>query len=208
MNRLEAERTLSPESPLLDGRGVADPFTQEHHTSLATGQPGKALSIRRRRSIKSIIFNLTILTALVYGSKLCINTIQDTLQPKNQWCLNSVSTSYNYLTFTGAGYGSWAGPKCQNHKRIISTYASGKVFCSDPEIVAGFERIREDCRHNEMEFPDWRKVVENVSDEDIRGMRVVEFGEIPSMENVTEPVILSRAFFDRVDATLVSCLWI
>lgn len=123
--------------------------------------------------------------------------------PTDQYCLHSVSTSYNYLTFVGEGFGTYYGPTCLNPLRTISTYASGKTFCTKKEIEAGFEKIRLDCEQNEFEFLDWRSLVADITDHEIAGMRVVEFEEVPSMINLTQPVRLSRPFFERVGNTLV-----
>ena len=153
----------------------------------------------------SLIFNTTILLGLFYGVRLCISTVQNTLMPSNEYCLHSVSVSYNYITFSGEGYNTYYGPKCLNPLRTISTYASGKTLCTDKEIQIGFEKIRRECEKDDFEFLDWRHVVANITDDDIARMRLVEFDEIPSGTNVTEPVRLAKSFFQRVDNTLV-CL--
>lgn len=123
--------------------------------------------------------------------------------PTNEYCLHSVSVSYNYITFSGEGYNTYYGPKCLNRLRTISTYASGKTICTDKEIQIGFEKIRRECENDDLEFLDWRHVVTNITDDDIAGMRIVELDEIPNGTNVTEPVRLAKSFFQRVDNTLV-----
>lgn len=132
-----------------------------------------------------------------------MGTIQSTLMPTNEYCLHSVSVSYNYITFPGEGYNTYNGPKCLNPLRTISTYASGKLLCTDKEIQVGFEKIRRECEKDDLEFLDWRHIVANITDDDIATMRVVEFDETPSGTNVTEPVRLAKSFFQRVDNTLV-----
>jgi len=156
-------------------------------------------------SVASLIFNITILLGLFYGVGLCISIVQNTLLPSNEYCLHSVSVSYNYITFSGKGYNTYYGPKCLNPLRTISTYASGKMLCTDKEIQIGFEKIRRECEKDDFEFLDWRHIVANITDNDIASMRLVEFDEIPSGTNVTEPVRLAKSFFQRVDNTLV-CL--
>jgi hypothetical protein len=196
---------LTSSSPLLDGREATDS---------STGRPSacakRSSLLGRSRigwtwiSVASLTLNTTILLGLLYGVGTCIATIKKTLMPTNEYCLNSVSVSYNYITFSGEGYNTYNGPKCLNPLRTISTYASGTTFCTDKEIEIGFEKIRRDCAKDELEFLDWRHVVANVTNDDITRMRVVDFDEIPTGQNVTNPIRLSEAFFQRVDNTLVS----
>jgi len=194
---------LTSSSPLLNEQDLTDPLAQ---------RPSKRGTPYIRpwidwtwNSVASLIFNTTILLGLFYGVRLCISTVQNTLMPSNEYCLHSVSVSYNYITFSGEGYNTYYGPKCLNPLRTISTYASGKTLCTDKEIQIGFEKIRRECEKDDFEFLDWRHVVANITDDDIARMRLVEFDEIPSGTNVTEPVRLAKSFFQRVDNTLV-CL--
>ena len=144
-----------------------------------------------------------MILALLYGVGICVSTIKNTLMPSNEYCLHSVSVSYNYITFAGDGYGTYNGPKCLNPLRTISTYASGKTFCTENEIQVGFDKIRRECNKEDLEFLDWQELVADVTEEVIAGMRVVEFDELPTGTNITEPVRLSRPFLDRVRNTLV-----
>lgn len=194
---------LTSSSPLLDGHDVSGPLAQ---------RPSKRTASYTRSwvdwtwiSVASLVFNTTVLLGLLYGVGACIRTVQNTLMPTNEYCLHSVSVSYNYITFSGEGYNTYYGPKCLNPLRIISTYASGKTICTDKEIEDGFEKIRRECEKANLEVLDWRQVVANITDDDITRMRVVEFDEIPSGTNITEPVRLTSSFFERVDNTLV-CL--
>jgi hypothetical protein len=195
---------LTSSSPLLDDQDVRDVLTQR--PSVSAKRSSSAVQSRidwTWISVASLVFNTTILFGLLYGVGMCIATIQNTLMPTSEYCLNSVSVSYNYITFSGEGYNIYNGPKCLNPLRTISTYASGKAFCTEKEVEIGFEKIRRDCEKDELEFLDWRHVVANVTNDDITRMRVVDFDEIPTGKNVTEPVRLSEAFFQRVDNTLV-----
>jgi len=194
---------LTSSSPLLNEQDATDPLAQ---------RPSKRGTPYIRpwidwtwNSVASLIFNTTILLGLLYGVGLCTSTIQKALMPSNEYCLHSVSVSYNYITFSGEGYNTYYGPKCLNPLRTISTYASGKTLCTDKEIQIGFEKIRRECEKDDFEFLDWRHVVANITGDDIARMRLVEFDEIPSGTNVTEPVRLTKSFFQRVDNTLV-CL--
>lgn len=195
---------LTSSSPLLNGQDITDPLAQTPFSIRNRVKP----RVRSRTdwawiSVASSVFNITILLGLLYGIGICIATIRNTLMPTNEYCLHSVSVSYNYITFSGEGYNTYYGPKCLNPLRTISTYASGKTLCTDKEIQVGFEKIRRECEKDEFEFLDWRHVVANTTDDDIAKMRIVEFDEIPSGTNVTEPVRLSRAFFHRVGNTIV-----
>jgi hypothetical protein len=193
-------------SPLLNGQSVTETPTQSPYKVTKWSKPPTRSRIDWTWiSVVSLIFNTTILLGLLYGVGICIATIQKTLMPINEYCLNSVSVSYNYITFPGEGYNTYYGPKCLNPLRTISTYASGKTFCTDKEIHVGFEKIRKECEKDELEFLDWRHIVANITNDDIAKMRVVEFDEIPTGKNVTEPIRLSEALFQRVSNTLV-CL--
>jgi hypothetical protein len=195
---------LTSASPLLDDRDVTNLFIQR---SLASAKRSSS-SVRSRNgwtwiSVASLILNTTILLGLLYGVGICVATIRKTLVPANEYCLNSVSVSYNYITFSGEGYNTYYGPKCLNPLRTISTYASGKTFCTEKEIEIGFEKIRKDCEKDELEFLDWRHLVANITNDDITKMRIVDFDEIPTGNNVTKSVRISESFFQRVDDTLV-----
>jgi hypothetical protein len=124
--------------------------------------------------------------------------------PANEYCLHTISSSYNYITFTGEGYGTYRGLRCLNPLRIASTYATGRTVCTEKEIYAGFERIRRECEKNEYTFPDWQKLTANVTDDDIMHMRIVDFEEVPRGTNITEPIRLSKEFIERIGNTLVS----
>lgn len=123
--------------------------------------------------------------------------------PSSEYCLHSVSVSYNYITFSGEGHGTYYGPKCINPLRTISTYASGKMFCTDTEISIGFEKIRGECESDGLEFLDWQHIIANITRDDIAQMRVIEFDEAPAGTNIIDPVRLSESFFGRVGNTLV-----
>jgi hypothetical protein len=198
---------LTSSSPLLVGQDIRDSLTQGRSVfAKRSSSPVQSRIDWTWISVASLILNITILLGLLYGVGTCIATIDKTLMPTNEYCLNSVSVSYNYITFSGEGYNTYNGPKCLNPLRTISTYASGKTFCTDKETETGFERIRKDCEKDELEFLDWRHIVANVTNDDITRMRVVGFDEIPTGQNVTNPTRLSEAFFQRVDNTLVSLI--
>lgn len=194
---------LTSSSPLLEGQNASNQLSQR---SFAAPR-NKSYSLSRTNwswtSVASTIINTTTILALLYGVGICVSTIKGTLMPSNEYCLHSVSVSYNYITFAGDGYGTYNGPKCLNPLRTISTYASGKTFCTEKEIQVGFDKIRKECNNEDLEFLDWQELVANVTEGDIAGMRVVEFDELPTGMNITEPVRLSRSFLDRVGNTLV-----
>ncbi|THY21177.1 putative FRE family ferric-chelate reductase [Aureobasidium pullulans] len=195
---------LTSSSPLLEGQNASNQLSQR---SFAAPR-NKSYSLSRTNwswtSVASTIINTTTILALLYGVGICVSTIKGTLMPSNEYCLHSVSVSYNYITFAGDGYGTYNGPKCLNPLRTISTYASGKTFCTEKEIQVGFDKIRKECNNEDLEFLDWQELVANVTEGDIAGMRVVEFDELPTGMNITEPVRLSRSFLDRVGNTLMA----
>jgi len=196
-------KMLTSSSPLLEEQ---DASNQLSHRSFGAPR-NKSYSLSRTNwswtSVASTILNTTMILALLYGVGICVSTIKNTLMPSNEYCLHSVSVSYNYITFAGDGYGTYNGPKCLNPLRTISTYASGKTFCTENEIQVGFDKIRRECNKEDLEFLDWQELVADVTEEVIAGMRVVEFDELPTETNITEPVRLSRPFLDRVRNTLV-----
>lgn len=194
---------LTSSSPLLEEQDASNQLSQR---SFAAPR-NKSYPLSRTNwswtSVASTILNTTMILALLYGVGICVSTIKGTLMPSNEYCLHSVSVSYNYITFTGDGYGTYNGPKCLNPLRTISTYASGKTFCTENEIQVGFDKIRRECNKEDLEFLDWQELVADVTEEVIAGMRVVEFDELLTGTNITEPVRLSRPFLDRVRNTLV-----
>lgn len=202
---IQIQKMLTSSSPLLEGHDATNSLNQR---SLALPSRRTTLHTQSRTnrtwfSVASLIFNSTILLGLLYGVVVCVATVRGTLMPSNEYCLHTVSVSYNYITFSGEGHGTYHGLKCLNPLRTISTYASGKTFCTDTEIAIGFEKIREECENDGFEFLDWQQVVANITHEAIAQMRVVEFDEVPTGTNTTEPVRLSESFFVRVGNTLV-----
>lgn len=129
--------------------------------------------------------------------------LADGLAP-SQYCVNAVSTAYNYLTFTGPGEGFYLS-KCQNVLKVTSIYASSERFCSPDELTSGFALLESLCeKWADASLIPREQVAANLTGDAVRHMREVEFGEIPRTKPMGEPILISPTFYDRTFRTLVA----
>jgi hypothetical protein len=141
---------------------------------------------------------VTLLAPTVYTASII---------PKNERCVTAVYTALNSLSFVGEPtVGLWP-IRCQNQLKVTSIYAGAEVYCDEDERAAGFAQLNALCQESaNFGFLPRQNVAENLTEDNIKQMRRVEFGEVARHEDLDYPVLVSWAYFDRTFRTIVSSL--
>ena len=120
-------------------------------------------------------------------------------------CVQAVDTAYGYITFAGSPPKDVWHLRCQNPLRITSVYAASGVYCNPSENAAGQAWLTSSCQEFAgLEIIPREQLAANLTDDTIRHMRVVEYGDILRWEPVDFLVMLSSSYFDRAFQTVVS----
>ncbi|CRG88183.1 plasma membrane ferric-chelate reductase (Fre2), putative [Talaromyces islandicus] len=123
--------------------------------------------------------------------------------PRNERCVTAVYTALNYVSFTGEpAVGTWK-IRCRNPLVVTSIYAAAEEYCENGEQTAGLAQLNSYCQtlaHTELLTRN--NVAENLTDENVRRMRVVEFGELSRAEKIDYPVLVSPAYYGRTFDTI------
>lgn len=124
--------------------------------------------------------------------------------PKNERCVTAVYTALGYVSFTGEpAVGMW-NIRCQNSLMVTSVYAATEKYCEKDEQSAGLGQLNSYCqRLTHRQLLPRKNVAENLTDENVREMRVVEFQELSRSDKVDYPVLVSAAFYGRTFNTIV-----
>lgn len=141
---------------------------------------------------------LLILLALTCGILASSDETTD-----QELCVQSIFEAYSRLSFNGSHSQPYLVNSCKNPLRTRSIYAAAKVYCSPSEIEAGLAHINEDCQGDLARTP-YSEIEPELTDEYIRGLRVVEYREVPKAEELDSPVLISRAYFEAAVRTNVS----
>ena len=121
--------------------------------------------------------------------------------PPNQRCVTAVFTAYNYLTFDPSA--SIWDSRCRNHLEVTSIYAASDIYCNPDQQTAGLAQLNALCRrfaHADLLARD--QLADNLTDDAIRRMKVVDYGEIPRREALNESVLVSHGYFTRTFRTI------
>lgn len=122
--------------------------------------------------------------------------------PSNQRCVVAVYTAYNYLTFAGPWETLWSS-RCQNPLEIISIYAASDTYCPPGEIAPGIALLDSLCQElAQTDIISREQLADNLTDDAIKRMKVVEYGELPRREALDEAVLISPAYFERTFRTV------
>ena len=120
-------------------------------------------------------------------------------------CVQAVDTAYGYITFAGSPPKDVWHLRCQNLLRITSVYAASGVYCNPSENAAGQAWLTSSCQEFAgLELIPREQLAANLTDDAIRHMRVVAYGDILRREPVDFLVMLSSSYFDRAFQTVVS----
>lgn len=141
---------------------------------------------------------LLILLALTCG--ILVSADEATNQER---CVESIFEAYSRLSFNGSHSQPWLVNSCKNALRTRSIYAAAKVYCSPSEIQAGIAHINEPCQGDLARTP-YSEIEPELTDEYIRGLRVVEYKEVSKAVELDSPVLISRAYFEAAFRTNVS----
>ncbi|PLN83898.1 FRE family ferric-chelate reductase [Aspergillus taichungensis] len=120
-------------------------------------------------------------------------------------CVQAVDTAYGYITFVGSQPKDVWHLRCQNPLRVTSVYAASEVYCNPSENVAGQAWLTSSCQEFAgLELIPREQLATNLTDDAIRHMRVVAFGDISRREPVNFLVMLSSSYFERAFKTIVT----
>ncbi|KAL4898075.1 FRE family ferric-chelate reductase [Aspergillus ambiguus] len=125
--------------------------------------------------------------------------------PPNQRCVTAIYTAYGYIRFSGTpAKGSW-NTRCQNPLEVTSIYAASDVYCSVSQRHAGLSQLEAFCReYAGSELIPREQLAENLTDDAVRNMRVVDFGELSRKRPVDTPVLISAVYYDITFRTIDS----
>ncbi|KAL4777278.1 ferric reductase like transmembrane component-domain-containing protein [Aspergillus nidulans var. acristatus] len=127
---------------------------------------------------------------------------RSSIVPVNERCVDSIVTAYTYITFAGSTSRKFLDQRCQNPLAVTSIYASSDVYCRPEEREAGIARLDGICSDAGLELLSRDSVRENLTEDAIRGMRRVDYGELDMSEGIKYPVLLSAEYFRRVFLTM------
>ncbi|KAH8897703.1 hypothetical protein GQ53DRAFT_712143 [Thozetella sp. PMI_491] len=126
---------------------------------------------------------------------------------QDQYCVSSVYGAYDSILFEGIGYDDYWVGSCQNQLKVTSIYAASLTYCSLDEFNAGVPMLAGYCtEYGEVELLPMIAVAANLTPEGIKSMKVVTQDDLASGDNMTEPVIISRDYFD-LSYNTVCQLW-
>lgn len=114
----------------------------------------------------------------------------------SQVCAESIGSAISLLSFSS----NHSTPDaCTNRLRTFSIYAAVKLYCLEPEIKPGLERINKNCENRSS----YAEIEPDLTDSYLRGLRVVDFQEVPVDEELEAVVLISRTYFDTYYRTIV-----
>jgi hypothetical protein len=146
--------------------------------------------------------NMQILYA-VAASAIVGSSFGDSLR-KDQYCLDAVYEALSGLSFEGSSPDDYWGSACQSPLKVGSMYAAGMQYCTDHEIDAGISLLSHYCeQYGEMELLPISEFKYNLTAEYIKAIRVIEYNEIPTTENITTLVMISPTYFGASHRTVV-----
>jgi ferric-chelate reductase len=128
---------------------------------------------------------------------------RSSIVPVNEQYVDFIVTAYTYITFAGPTSRKFLDQQCHNPLAVTSIYASSDVYCQPEEREAGIARLDGICSDAGLELLSRDSVWENLTEDAIRGMRRVDYGELDMLESIKYPVLLSVEHFRRVFLTMV-----
>jgi hypothetical protein len=118
---------------------------------------------------------------------------------ESQVCAESITSALALLSFSSSDTTPNA---CTNLFRTYSIYAAIKLYCPEPEIKPGIEQINKHCTGEQSRLP-YAEIEPDLTDSYLRLLRVVDFQEVPADEELEEPVLISKTYFDTYYKTIV-----
>jgi hypothetical protein len=124
---------------------------------------------------------------------------------KDQYCFDAVYEALADLSFVGNTADEYWNSTCQNPLKVTSMYASAKTYCTPHEIEAGVAVLAKYCfEYGTLELAPMSQFADNLTDDFIKGMRMINYQEIPETDNITELVVMSPTYFGGSLRTVVS----
>ncbi|KAL2390471.1 hypothetical protein RJ035_001233 [Blastomyces gilchristii] len=115
-------------------------------------------------------------------------------------CILSIAEAVSRLSFTGSLSTPRQIDTCTNRLRTYSIYAAATLYCSSTEIRDGLKVLDYDCEKDGLYRIPYETVRPELTERYLRGLRVVEYGEVSSVE-LDEVVVVSYDWYERVVRT-------
>ncbi|KAK2787958.1 hypothetical protein FQN52_006963 [Onygenales sp. PD_12] len=113
-------------------------------------------------------------------------------------CVLSIVEAVSRLSFTGSLSTPYLVDSCTNKLRTYSIYASAKLYCTPSEIEDGLLILDRDCEKEGLERIPYGIIEPSLTEEYLRGLRVVEYKELSRGVELDEVVVVSRDWWWRV----------
>jgi hypothetical protein len=132
-------------------------------------------------------------------------SLADPALKKDQYCFDAVYEAMSDLVFVGNTADDYWNSTCTNPLKLTSMYASGITYCTEHEIASGAKLLDYYCQEYGMvDLTPISEFSQNLTAEYIKTMRVVDYEEIPSTDNISYPILMSKSYFDASFRTVVS----
>ncbi|KAJ5088871.1 hypothetical protein N7456_012487 [Penicillium angulare] len=123
--------------------------------------------------------------------------------PDDVRCVTAIYSAYNYITFAGVPAKGFWDTRCQNPLKVTSIYAASEVYCRDTERAAGLAQMAAECEEfGHVQLLPRDAVAENLTEDAVRGMRIVKFAELTRSDVMNAPIMISASYFNRVYNTI------
>jgi hypothetical protein len=128
------------------------------------------------------------------------------VESKNALCADGVYEALD-VSFEGSDPEDYWGMTCTNPLKLISMYASAKLYCTQREIAAGFQLLASYCEEYGMvSLIPMSDFDANLTDASIESYPFLDLVDLDPTVNLTTPVRLTRDFFELSRRTVVSSL--
>ena len=124
--------------------------------------------------------------------------------PREGRCVTAVCTALNYVSFSAVPNTGYWDTICHNPLKVTSIYAASETYCRGNDLAFGLCELEKACRDSGHNLLPRKALGENLTHEALQRMRKVDYLEVPRMEFLNEPVLVSQSYFDRVFRTIVS----
>ncbi|KLJ05523.1 hypothetical protein EMPG_10998 [Blastomyces silverae] len=116
-------------------------------------------------------------------------------------CILSIAEAVSRLSFTGSLSTPRQIDTCTNKLRTYSIYAAATLYCSSTEIRDGLKVLDDDCGKDGLFRIPYETVQPELTERYLRGLRVVEYGEVSRGVELDEVVVVSYDWYERVVRT-------
>lgn len=114
----------------------------------------------------------------------------------SQYCFYSIYDPLESLTWAKHGSSKAKTEECTNTALVSSIYASCKVYCFPTQFETGLEFWEDLCHHSKSKLMDLSNISSTITESYIKELLVAD-PDLNSTGQISEPVLLTRAYFER-----------